>query len=325
MTPSRNSFNWNNSGRILVLILALIFLISIPSNAIAQGEPPLVNDENPNNNAIPESERIRKDVTPFYEIPFALTRYDHFYLARPINVDGLGYHDPDFRYGYLYEDNQEIHTGLDFPGPLRHPVLSAGDGEVVFAGYGLTHGPKPEEDPYGIVVMIRHTFGFDGKDLYTIYAHLDSTQVEVGDTVSTGEQIGRIGLTGATSGPHIHFEVRLGDSIIFELQNPEFWLVPEIDTGVLSGKIMNTNGEFLAAKQIWLTSKDTGKKYKLISYAAAMTDRDIHYHENLALNDIPAGVYEISTYYDYRLYQRTIRIVPGAITTINFQGTKGFY
>ncbi|MFE9450790.1 transglycosylase family protein [Streptomyces sp. NPDC006739] len=88
------------------------------------------------------------------------------------------------------------HTGVDFPVPTGTSVKAVETGQVVTAGWG---------GYFGYQVVIRHA---DGR--YTQYAHLSAISVRAGQTVSTGQRIGRSGATGNVTGPHLHFEVRTG-------------------------------------------------------------------------------------------------------------------
>jgi len=97
-------------------------------------------------------------------------------------------------------DNR-FHTGLDYPANLGTPVLSATAGTVVFAGLDATG--------YGLLVTIDH-----GDGLQTMYAHLSKIRVRVGQSVATGAMIGRVGSTGRSFGPHLHFEVRFRDAAL---------------------------------------------------------------------------------------------------------------
>lgn len=89
---------------------------------------------------------------------------------------------------------QGFHSGMDFPEPLGTPVYSAGAGTVTYAGW--MRG-------YGNLIEIRHEDG-----LRTRYGHLSAILVAKGETVTTGTEIGKIGTTGRSTGPHLHFEVR---------------------------------------------------------------------------------------------------------------------
>jgi len=87
-----------------------------------------------------------------------------------------------------------FHSGIDFAGAIGTPVHACGDGVVVQARYSKD---------YGNVVMIDH-----GKGLVTLYAHNSRLEVRPGDVVLAGQEISRIGSTGRSTGPHLHFEVR---------------------------------------------------------------------------------------------------------------------
>lgn len=86
------------------------------------------------------------------------------------------------------------HSGTDIAAPLNSPVQAMADGEVVFVG---TAGG------YGNQVRVRHPNG-----LVTSYSHLNGFDVAVGDAVRAGERIARVGSTGRSTGPHLHYEVR---------------------------------------------------------------------------------------------------------------------
>jgi murein DD-endopeptidase MepM/ murein hydrolase activator NlpD len=96
-----------------------------------------------------------------------------------------------------FTGGRAFHAGLDFAAATGTPVAAAGDGTVSFAG---------RRSGYGNVVEVTHGNGF-----VTRYAHLSAILVEKGETVSTGDQIARVGSTGRSTGPHLHFEVREAD------------------------------------------------------------------------------------------------------------------
>ncbi|ACZ18725.1 Peptidase M23 [Thermanaerovibrio acidaminovorans DSM 6589] len=93
-----------------------------------------------------------------------------------------------------------MHTGLDISGSTGDPVRAAESGEVLYAGW--LRG-------YGQVIILDH-----GRDLTTVYAHLSKIEVNEGEKVSRGEQIGRVGSTGIATGPHLHFEVRVNGKAV---------------------------------------------------------------------------------------------------------------
>lgn len=89
------------------------------------------------------------------------------------------------------------HNGIDIAATPGTTVVSAASGRVIVAKMGGYNGG------YGNMVIITHDDG-----IQTVYAHLRAIQVTSGQTVSQGEQIGEVGNTGRSTGPHLHFEVR---------------------------------------------------------------------------------------------------------------------
>ncbi len=101
------------------------------------------------------------------------------------------------------------HTGIDFAVSTGTPVRAAAAGTVVSSGW---------QGAYGNAVVIKHD---DGR--YTLSAHLSSATASEGERVSAGEQVGRSGNTGNSTGPHLHFEVRSSNSYGADV-NPVTWL-----------------------------------------------------------------------------------------------------
>jgi murein DD-endopeptidase MepM/ murein hydrolase activator NlpD len=93
-----------------------------------------------------------------------------------------------------------MHKGADFAGPTGTPVYATADGVVIHAG---------RQSAYGKLIKIKHEFGIE-----TRYAHLNKIRVKVGQRVSRGERIGDMGNTGRSTGPHLHYEVRIGSKAV---------------------------------------------------------------------------------------------------------------
>lgn len=111
---------------------------------------------------------------------------DHYYIS-----SGFGARvDP-------FNGARARHEGLDMVGTLRSDVLATAPGTVVSAGW---------KGNYGRVVEIDHGLG-----IHTLYAHLDSVAVKVGDVVDYRQLVGKLGSSGRSSGPHCHYEVRYND------------------------------------------------------------------------------------------------------------------
>jgi murein DD-endopeptidase MepM/ murein hydrolase activator NlpD len=119
----------------------------------------------------------------------------HLPQALPANLDyissGFGYRSDPFTHAGSF------HPGLDFKGPIGAPIFAAANGRVSFVG---------ERQGYGNCVEIDH-----GNGLVTRYAHMSGFRTQTGKLVHPGEVIGAIGSTGRSTGPHLHFEVRIND------------------------------------------------------------------------------------------------------------------
>jgi murein DD-endopeptidase MepM/ murein hydrolase activator NlpD len=260
-----------------------------------------------------------------YPVPLALTTFDHFYFTRPFAVNEASWPVEDYRYGgSFFED--VVHSGMDIKIPVGTPILAAGPGKVVWSGYGLFSGKYDPDDPYGKAVMIRHSFGHDGSLLYTVYGHLDRVDVKRDQYVEAGDLIGLSGKTGKTSGPHLHFEVRLDElgKGFFSTRNPELWLVPPQGWGVLAGKVMNTGGRKVEGQLVIVRPLQGEQFWRANSYHRGNVNSDPYYQENLVVSDLPAGRYEIVINYLSRIYTQEIEIYPGLVSYFSFRGRSGF-
>jgi murein DD-endopeptidase MepM/ murein hydrolase activator NlpD len=260
-----------------------------------------------------------------YPVPLALTPFDHFYFTRPFAVNEPSWPVEDYRYGgFFFED--VVHTGIDIKMSPGTPILAAGPGKVVWSGYGLFAGRYDPDDPYGQAVMIRHSFGYQGALLYTVYAHLNRVYVDRDQQVEAGDLIGLSGETGKTSGPHLHFEVRLDEegNGFFSTRNPELWLVPPQGWGVLAGRVMNTGGRKVEGQLVVVRPLQGEQFWRAKSYHHGNINSDPYYQENLVLSDLPAGRYEIVINYLSKIYKREIEIFPGLVTYFSFRGRSGF-
>jgi murein DD-endopeptidase MepM/ murein hydrolase activator NlpD len=107
----------------------------------------------------------------------------------------VGYHLTG-RFGMVSGLWSSFHTGLDFATDAGTPIFAVANGVITFTGYDGPYGNKTIE-----------TLA-DGTEIW--YAHQEEIDVQVGDTVTGGQTIGKVGSTGNTTGPHVHIEVRPG-------------------------------------------------------------------------------------------------------------------
>jgi len=99
----------------------------------------------------------------------------------------FGYRRNPFGWGF------EFHYGVDFPASYGAPVRATGAGTVVEAGW---------KGPLGLAVVVDHGYGYR-----TLYGHLSSISVRLGQRLARGEQVGLVGSTGRSTGPHLHYSV----------------------------------------------------------------------------------------------------------------------
>jgi murein DD-endopeptidase MepM/ murein hydrolase activator NlpD len=259
---------------------------------------------------------------PLYPIPWAPTTHDHFYFARPIAADQINWPAADYRYGGVFFEDT-VHTGVDIPVYEGTPVLAAGPGKVVWAGYGIYRGGHDETDPYGLAVTIRHDFGYQDQSLYSLYGHLSEIAVVPGQHVETGEFLGLSGSTGKVTGPHLHFEVRLGSDDFYTTRNPELWIAPPQGWGVLAGRVMQSNGELLRGLYVIVSAPD-GQNWFARTYGPEPVNSDPYYQENMVIGDLPAGAYTIRIAYGGVYYSSEVTIHPGLVSYFEFWGYRGF-
>ncbi|NPB06316.1 MAG: peptidoglycan DD-metalloendopeptidase family protein [Aquificae bacterium] len=118
-----------------------------------------------------------------------------FLSSTPLGLPVSGAISSPFGYRFdPFTGRRVYHKGIDIKAPYGTPVRVTADGVVVFAGRKLG---------FGKVVIVRHARGYE-----TLYAHLSSIKVKVGQRVKTGQVIGLVGTSGRSTGPHLHYEVR---------------------------------------------------------------------------------------------------------------------
>jgi murein DD-endopeptidase MepM/ murein hydrolase activator NlpD len=261
---------------------------------------------------------------PPYTAPWSLGPYDHFFLSRPILSNEVNWPNPQYRYGSTLLGQEDMHTGIDISASRGAAIVAAGSGEVVWAGYGLYRGVEDPTDPYGLAVAILHDFGYEGQPLYTVYAHMSSIDVWRGQRVQAGDRLGTVGETGDASGPHLHFEVRLGENRYFSTRNPELWIVPPEGWGVLAGRLENTYSWPLYEQLIQIKSLDTGQRWDVWSYAEGTVLPDDHYDENFVISDLPAGPYEVLINFAGHAFTAQFYLEPGRVNFLRFGGRNGF-
>jgi murein DD-endopeptidase MepM/ murein hydrolase activator NlpD len=132
-----------------------------------------------------------------------IDRYTHTLVAVPVRKPIIGDVDMSSPFGMRMDPflgRPAVHTGIDLRGETGEPVRATATGRVTIAG---------REGGYGNMVEISH-----GSGLASRYGHLSQIGVKVGQFVRIGEVIGRIGSTGRSTGPHLHYETRVNGEAV---------------------------------------------------------------------------------------------------------------
>jgi len=132
-----------------------------------------------------------------------VAQYSQTLTAVPVRKPVIGEVDMSSPFGMRLDPflgRPAIHTGIDLRGDIGEPVHATATGKVTIAGW---------DGGYGNMVEIDH-----GNGLATRYGHLSKIEVKVGQFVRIGETVGRIGSTGRSTGPHLHYETRINGEAV---------------------------------------------------------------------------------------------------------------
>jgi len=252
---------------------------------------------------------------------------DAFLLRRPIAPKGREEIDVSYRFGTSDHGKRDVHHGVEFLNPRGTPVLAAEDGKVVLAGndskdmYGLY------KNFYGNLVVLEHDFPAYDEPVYTLYGHLSKIDVKEGDLVQGGDQIGEVGSTGAATGSHLHFEVRMGDNQYMLVRNPELWLEPLVEdgeqNGVLAGRILDKDGRQIRMPNIVIERlTGPGMPAQDTFYTNTYDENRLvgldPWQESFAIGELPPGEYQIS-FVRGGMQTREVDVLPGQLTLVTIQ------
>ena len=140
-----------------------------------------------------------------FDISESITKLEEYLACIPTFVPTEGRISSGF--GYRTDPItklRKLHNGVDFAANHGTDIRASGDGKVIFAGY---------YDGYGNTVIIDHGFG-----LTTLYGHTSKILVKNDETVEKGQLIAKVGSTGRSTGPHLHFEIRINDNPVDPLE-----------------------------------------------------------------------------------------------------------
>jgi murein DD-endopeptidase MepM/ murein hydrolase activator NlpD len=250
------------------------------------------------------------------------------WFRRPIALSDNSFIDQTYRYGSTMGGNFQQHQGVEFNNPDGTPVHAIGSGRVVYAG--------PAEQG-SLTVTIRHetTVSAGGKRyrLYSSYYHNSALRAKLGQRVAKGALIARVGHTGRATNDHLHLEISASpvDSIhliVDSLQrfppyttNPELWIEPLPNTGIVAGQVLDGSGNPVPQARVYgITKRDPAETP--FSFAETYGDK-AHphplYDENFAVSDVPEGTYVVGTEIEGKKVFRTVTVEAGKLSWVVFK------
>lgn len=250
------------------------------------------------------------------------------WFRRPIDRADNAYIDQTYRYGSTMGGNFQQHQGVEFNNPDGTPVLAIGAGRVVYAG--------PAEKG-ALTVAIRHDTTVAGPRgplrVFSVYYHNSRIRAKVGNRVGAGEVIAWVGNTGRATNDHLHLEVHAAptDDVLLVVDslerfpayttNPELWIEPLPNTGLLAGQVFDATGTPVPQARIYglVKQEPAETPFSFIETYGDKAHPHPLYGEHFALSDIPPGTYVIGTNIGGKRVQRRVTIEAGKLTWVTFR------
>ncbi|MCA9936519.1 MAG: peptidoglycan DD-metalloendopeptidase family protein [Ardenticatenaceae bacterium] len=243
----------------------------------------------------------------------------HFWLTKPLPGGGRYLINDTYPYGWDLDGRLLLHNAVDTAGGMGTPVLAAAPGTVVVAQSDMYEWYGWRCDWYGHLVVVQHDDLWYGQPVFTLYGHVLNINVESGQHVERGEQVAEIGIGGASSAPHLHFEVRIGSNDFTTTRNPMLWVDPGETRGVIAGRLIDPQKRPWQGVTIHLLDEDG----TIVATTWSYLDDPLHYinpdeglAENFLFSDVIPGTYTVYTELQDVIYQVPVVVEARAIATV---------
>lgn len=267
---------------------------------------------------VPRTEKVPPDIPDYHEAE------DHFWFTRPFTNAYSTWGSYYYPYGTNGRGQYFWHTGIDIQNPHGATIVAVGDGVVIFAGPDDKTAIGPWPDFYGQAVIIEHDRRWTNQPVYTLYGHVSAVLVAVGQQVKAGEPIAEVGQLGVAIGPHLHLEVRIGAGTYDDVRNPDFWIRPDPDFGVIAGRVVDHRDYFVPQQLITLHRVEEPSRFwrESFTYPDNLINSDDSYAETFSFSDIPAGSYLLKTFFDGRQLTVPITVTNRSTSFVILQQTQ---
>jgi murein DD-endopeptidase MepM/ murein hydrolase activator NlpD len=225
-----------------------------------------------------------------------------------------------FPYGYDAGGRYLLHNGIDISEPLGTPVLAAAEGTVIVAGEDFNRLYGWRCDWYGNLVVVELDDRWLDQPVYLLYGHVLGLSVEVGDHVQRGDQVAEVGIGGAATMPHLHFEVRVGSNEFGSTRNPLLWLTPPQSRGLVAGRMIDPQGRPWQGVAVnALGQSEETENYTSWTYLGdpqKLLNPDETAAENFVIGDMRPGRYQIVVLLQGVEYQAEVEVIGGQLTAV---------